>query len=78
MSTERAPINVLLRSEQSGEQIAVMDNSVSAGFPGPPCNARCGRLGVRAPGVALYARAGPPPVPPPTRRRPGGIVRQPV
>ena len=36
MSTERAPINVLLRSEQSGEQIAVMDNSVSAGFPGPP------------------------------------------
>jgi quercetin dioxygenase-like cupin family protein len=36
MSTERAPINVLLRSEQSGEQIAVMDNTVSAGFPGPP------------------------------------------
>jgi quercetin dioxygenase-like cupin family protein len=36
MSTERAPINVLLRSEQSGEQIAVMDNTVGAGFPGPP------------------------------------------
>ena len=36
MSTERAPINVLLRSEQSGEQISVMDNTVSAGFPGPP------------------------------------------
>jgi quercetin dioxygenase-like cupin family protein len=36
MSTERAPINVLLRSEQSGEQIAVMDNVVGAGFPGPP------------------------------------------
>jgi quercetin dioxygenase-like cupin family protein len=36
MSTERVPINVLLRSEQSGEQIAVMDNTVSAGFPGPP------------------------------------------
>jgi len=32
MSTERAPINVLLRSEQSGEQIAVMDNVVVAGF----------------------------------------------
>jgi len=36
MSTERAPINVLLRSEQSGGQIAVMDNIVGAGFPGPP------------------------------------------
>ena len=36
MSTERAPINVLLRSEQSGEQISVMDNTASAGFPGPP------------------------------------------
>jgi hypothetical protein len=36
MSTERAPINVLLRSEQSGEHIAVMDNTVGAGFPGPP------------------------------------------
>jgi mannose-6-phosphate isomerase-like protein (cupin superfamily) len=36
MSTERAPINVLLRSEQSGEHIAVMDNIVGAGFPGPP------------------------------------------
>ena len=36
MSTERAPINVLLRSEQSGEQIAVMDNTVSAGFPRRP------------------------------------------
>jgi quercetin dioxygenase-like cupin family protein len=36
MSTERAPINVILRSEQSGGQIAVMDNVVSAGFPGPP------------------------------------------
>jgi len=36
MSTERAPIKVLLRSEQSGEHIAVMDNIVGAGFPGPP------------------------------------------
>jgi mannose-6-phosphate isomerase-like protein (cupin superfamily) len=36
MSTERAPINVLLRSEQSGEHIAVIDNIVGAGFPGPP------------------------------------------
>ena len=36
MSTERAPINVLLRSEQSEEHIAVMDNTVGAGFPGPP------------------------------------------
>src|SRR5215218_8307464 len=35
MSTERAPINVILRGEQSGGQIAVMDNVVSAGFPGP-------------------------------------------
>src|SRR5829696_5613168 len=35
MSTERAPINVILRGEQSGGQIAVMDNGVSAGFPGP-------------------------------------------
>jgi len=35
MSTERAPINVILRGEQSGVQIAVMDNVVSAGFPGP-------------------------------------------
>lgn len=36
MSTERAPIQVLLRSEQSGEHIAVMDNIVGADFPGPP------------------------------------------
>jgi quercetin dioxygenase-like cupin family protein len=36
MSTERAPIKVLLRSEQSAEHIAVMDNIVGAGFPGPP------------------------------------------
>jgi quercetin dioxygenase-like cupin family protein len=36
MSAERAPVKVLLRSEQSGEQIAVMDNIVGAGFPGPP------------------------------------------
>jgi mannose-6-phosphate isomerase-like protein (cupin superfamily) len=36
MSTERAPIKVLLRSEQRGEHIAVMDNIVGAGFPGPP------------------------------------------
>jgi quercetin dioxygenase-like cupin family protein len=36
MSTERAPINVLLRGEQSGGQIAVMDNVVGADFPGPP------------------------------------------
>jgi quercetin dioxygenase-like cupin family protein len=35
MSTERAPINVILRGEKSGGQIAVMDNVVSAGFPGP-------------------------------------------
>jgi quercetin dioxygenase-like cupin family protein len=36
MSTERAPIKVLLRSEQSGGQIAVMDNVVGASLPGPP------------------------------------------
>ena len=36
MSTERAPIDVLLRSVQSGEHIAVMDNTVGAGLPGPP------------------------------------------
>src|SRR3712207_3623065 len=36
MSTEHTPINVLLRGEQSAEQIAVMDNTVSTGFPGPP------------------------------------------
>ncbi len=36
MPTERARINVILRSEQSGGQIAVMDNVVPAGFPGPP------------------------------------------
>jgi len=36
MSTERAPINVILRGEQSGGQISVMDNVVGAGFPGPP------------------------------------------
>jgi putative ABC transport system permease protein len=36
MSTERAPINVILRGEQSGGQIAVMDNVVGGGFPGPP------------------------------------------
>ena len=36
MSTERIPIKVLLRSEQSGGEIAVMDNIVGAGFPGPP------------------------------------------
>ena len=36
MSTERATIKVLLRSEQSEEHIAVMDNIVGAGFPGPP------------------------------------------
>ena len=35
MSTERAPINVVLRGGQSGVQIAVMDNVVGAGFPGP-------------------------------------------
>jgi quercetin dioxygenase-like cupin family protein len=36
MATECAPINVILRGEQSGGQIAVMDNVVFAGFPGPP------------------------------------------
>ncbi len=36
MPTERARINVILRSEQSGGQLAIMDNIVSAGFPGPP------------------------------------------
>jgi mannose-6-phosphate isomerase-like protein (cupin superfamily) len=36
MSTERAPINVILRGEQSGRQITVMDNVVSADFQGPP------------------------------------------
>jgi hypothetical protein len=36
MSSELAPINVILRGEQSGGQIAVMDNAVGAGFPRPP------------------------------------------
>ena len=36
MSTERAPINVILRSEESGGQIAVTNNVVGAGFPGQP------------------------------------------
>src|ERR687892_325596 len=36
MSTERAPINVILRGEKSGRQIPFMDNVVPAGFPGPP------------------------------------------
>lgn len=36
MSTERAPINVILRGGQSGDHIAVMDNVVGAGFSGPP------------------------------------------
>jgi quercetin dioxygenase-like cupin family protein len=36
VSTVRAPINVILRSEQSGGQISVMDNVVGASFPGPP------------------------------------------
>ena len=35
MSTERPWINVLLRSEQSGEQIAVMDNVADAALGGP-------------------------------------------
>jgi quercetin dioxygenase-like cupin family protein len=35
MSNERAPINVILRGERSGGQIAVMDNVVGAGFAGP-------------------------------------------
>ncbi len=36
MSIERAPINIILRGEQSGGQIAIMDNIVGASFPGPP------------------------------------------
>ena len=36
MSTGRTPINVILRGEQSGGQLAVMDNVVGAGFQGPP------------------------------------------
>jgi quercetin dioxygenase-like cupin family protein len=36
MLTKRAPINVVLRGEQSGGQIAVMDSVVGAGFPRPP------------------------------------------
>src|SRR5215212_1588550 len=36
MSTERAPINVLLRGEQSEDHLAIMDNDVTAGSPGPP------------------------------------------
>ena len=35
MSTERPWINVLLRSEQSGEQIAVMDSVADAALGGP-------------------------------------------
>jgi hypothetical protein len=34
MLTERAPINVILRSEESGWQIAVMDNVVGRRVPG--------------------------------------------
>jgi quercetin dioxygenase-like cupin family protein len=33
---ERGRINVLLRSEQSGDRVAVMDNVVPAGTKGPP------------------------------------------
>jgi hypothetical protein len=33
MPTERARINVILRSEQSGGQLAVMDNFVPAAIP---------------------------------------------
>ena len=36
MSTERAPINVVLRGEQSGGQIAVIDNVDGAGFQVAP------------------------------------------
>jgi hypothetical protein len=36
MSPERGPINVVLRGEQSGEQISVIDTVVDAGLLGPP------------------------------------------
>jgi quercetin dioxygenase-like cupin family protein len=36
MSTESPPINVLLRSEESDGQVAVISSAVPAGFPGPP------------------------------------------
>jgi quercetin dioxygenase-like cupin family protein len=36
MSTERAPINVLLRSEQSGGVVSVIESGSLPGFGGPP------------------------------------------
>ncbi len=36
MSTERAPINVLLRSEQSGSAVSVTESGSLPGFGGPP------------------------------------------
>jgi quercetin dioxygenase-like cupin family protein len=36
MSTERVPINVRLRSEESNGHVAVIENIISASFAGPP------------------------------------------
>ena len=36
MSTERAPMKVLLRSEQSGGEISVIESGSLPGFGGPP------------------------------------------
>ena len=36
MSSERAPINVLLRSEQSGGVVSVIESGSLPGFGGPP------------------------------------------
>jgi quercetin dioxygenase-like cupin family protein len=36
MSTERAPIGVLLRSEQSGGEVSVIESCSLPGFGGPP------------------------------------------
>jgi hypothetical protein len=35
MSTERAPIGVLLRSEQSGGEVSVIESGSAPGFGGP-------------------------------------------
>ena len=36
MSTESFRTKVLLRSEQTDDQVSVIENTVPAGFPGPP------------------------------------------
>jgi hypothetical protein len=36
MPSERAPINVLLRAEQSGGEVALIESGSAPGFGGPP------------------------------------------